>query len=66
LAAAITLGRAGCSVRVLEANPAIGGGARSAELTRPGLVHDLCSAIHPLDDGAAACLRQDCQKPLPR
>src|SRR5437870_2559710 len=49
LAAAITLARAGCSVLVLEANATIGGGARSsAELTLPGFVHDLCSAIHPL------------------
>src|SRR5436190_15788602 len=49
LAAAITLARAGCSVLVFEANATIGGGARSsAELTLPGFVHDLCSAIHPL------------------
>jgi len=52
LAAAITLARAGCAVRVLEANSTIGGGARSAELTRPGFVHDLCSAIHPLARGS--------------
>ena len=26
----------------------VGGGARSAELTLPGFVHDVCSAIHPL------------------
>ncbi len=44
LAAAIVLARAGCSVLVLEANATIGGGARSAELTLPGFVHDLCSA----------------------
>ncbi len=48
LAAAITLARAGCAVRVLEANATIGGGVRSAELTMPGFVHDVCSAIHPL------------------
>lgn len=48
LAAAITLARAGCSVLLLEANPTIGGGARSAELTLPGFVHDLGSAVHPL------------------
>src|SRR5213596_2646391 len=48
LAAAITLARAGYSVLVLEANSTIGGGARSAELTLPGFVHDVCSAIHPL------------------
>ena len=48
LAAAITLARAGCSVCVLEADDDIGGGTRSAELTLPGFVHDVCSAIHPL------------------
>lgn len=48
LAAAITLARAGRSVLVLEAEDTIGGGARSAALTLPGFVHDLCSAIHPL------------------
>jgi phytoene dehydrogenase-like protein len=48
LAAAITLARAGRSVRVLEAAPTVGGGTRSAELTLPGFVHDVCSAIHPL------------------
>lgn len=48
LAAAITLARAGRSVLVLEARESIGGGARSAELTLPGFVHDVCSAIHPL------------------
>lgn len=52
LAAAITLARAGCSVLVLEANSTIGGGARSAELTLPGFVHDVCSAIHPLAAGS--------------
>jgi phytoene dehydrogenase-like protein len=48
LAAAIVLARAGVSVRVLEAAATVGGGARSAELTLPGFVHDVCSAIHPL------------------
>jgi phytoene dehydrogenase-like protein len=48
LAAAITLARAGCSVLVHEAKETIGGGARSAPLTLPGFVHDVCSAIHPL------------------
>jgi phytoene dehydrogenase-like protein len=48
LAAAITLARAGCSVLVHEAKETIGGGARSASLTLPGFVHDVCSAIHPL------------------
>lgn len=48
LAAAIELARAGRSVLVCEAEDTIGGGARSAELTLPGFVHDVCSAIHPL------------------
>lgn len=48
LAAAITCAEAGRSVLVLEAADTIGGGTRSAELTQPGFVHDVCSAIHPL------------------
>lgn len=48
LAAAIELARAGLSVLVLEAAGTVGGGARSSELTLPGFVHDICSAIHPL------------------
>jgi phytoene dehydrogenase-like protein len=52
LAAAITLARAGLSVAVLEANSTIGGGIRSAELTLPGFVHDVCSAVHPLTVGS--------------
>src|SRR6266545_2061505 len=48
LAAAIEVARAGRSVAVYEANDEIGGGARSAELTLPGFVHDVCSAIHPM------------------
>jgi phytoene dehydrogenase-like protein len=52
LAAAITLARAGRSVLVLEAEPTIGGGARSAALTLPGFVHDICSAVHPLAVGS--------------
>ncbi|CAN5151392.1 NAD(P)/FAD-dependent oxidoreductase [soil metagenome] len=48
LAAAVELARNGRSVVVLEAEDTIGGGTRSAELTLPGFVHDLGSAIHPL------------------
>jgi phytoene dehydrogenase-like protein len=48
LAAAIVLARAGRSVRVLEAADTLGGGSRSAELTLPGVIHDVCSAVHPL------------------
>lgn len=52
LAAAILLAQSGRSVLVLEAEETIGGGARSAELTRPGFVHDVCSAVHPLAVGS--------------
>jgi phytoene dehydrogenase-like protein len=48
LSAAIALAQAGCSVLVCEAAHAPGGGVRSAELTLPGFVHDLCSAVHPM------------------
>lgn len=52
LAAAITLQQAGLSVLLVEAKDTIGGGLRSAELTLPGFVHDICSAIHPLAVGS--------------
>jgi phytoene dehydrogenase-like protein len=48
LVAAIMLARAGLRTVVREAQPTIGGGLRSAELTLPGFVHDVCSAVHPL------------------
>ncbi len=48
LAAAITLARAGRSVRVYEAADTAGGGTRTAELTLPGFRHDVCSTILPL------------------
>jgi phytoene dehydrogenase-like protein len=48
LAAAVTIARRQRSVLVLEAASTIGGGAKSAELTLPGFVHDVCSAIHPM------------------
>lgn len=47
LAAAIVIAQAGHKVVVLEAADTIGGGCRSAELTLPGFVHDVCSAVHP-------------------
>jgi phytoene dehydrogenase-like protein len=52
LAAAVELARNGRSVLVLEAADTIGGGARSAELTLPGYLHDVCSAVHPLAAGS--------------
>jgi phytoene dehydrogenase-like protein len=48
LGAAIEIARAGRKVLVIEAEPTIGGGVRSAELTLPGFVHDVCSAVHPM------------------
>jgi phytoene dehydrogenase-like protein len=52
LAAAITLAQARRSVLVLEAADSPGGGARSAPLTLPGFVHDICAAVHPLGVGS--------------
>jgi phytoene dehydrogenase-like protein len=48
MSAAIMLARAGYAVTVYEASDSIGGGARSAELTLPGFVHDVCSAVHAM------------------
>ncbi len=48
LAAAARLARAGVSVTVLEAADTVGGGARSSEYLAPGLLHDHCSAAHPM------------------
>ncbi len=31
-----------------EAQATVGGGLRSSELTLPGFIHDVCSAVHPL------------------
>jgi phytoene dehydrogenase-like protein len=47
LAAAIRLAQTRRKVIVFEAEPVAGGGVRSAELTLPGFVHDVCSAVHP-------------------
>ncbi|MBA2509966.1 MAG: NAD(P)/FAD-dependent oxidoreductase, partial [Rubrobacteraceae bacterium] len=48
LAAAVELARNGRRVAVLEGEDRVGGGTRSDEVTLPGFVHDLGSAIHPL------------------
>ena len=49
LAAAVVLARAGLGVTVLEEQPTVGGGARTLDLgLAPGLVHDICSAVHPM------------------
>ena len=52
LACAAALAREGLKVTVLEAEDTIGGGTRSAELTVPGVIHDVCSAVHPMAVGS--------------
>lgn len=54
LACAAILASRGVAVTVIEAEETIGGGTRSAELTVPGLVHDECSAFHPMAVGSPA------------
>jgi len=56
LAAAMTLARAGRAVLALEANDTVGGGARSLELTLPGYIHDLGSAVHLAAAGVGIAL----------
>jgi phytoene dehydrogenase-like protein len=48
LAAALTLAGAGLAVEIYEGSETVGGGCRSAQLTLPGFVHDVCSTVHPL------------------
>jgi phytoene dehydrogenase-like protein len=52
LSAAITLQKAGLRILLIEAANTIGGNMRSAELTLPGFIHDVGSAIHPLAAGS--------------
>lgn len=54
LAAAATLAAQGVKVTVIEAAATVGGGARTSELTLPGLLHDDCSASHPFGPGSPA------------
>lgn len=62
LAAAIHLARHGVAVQVLEARDTVGGGARSAELTVPGVIHDVCSATHPWAVGSPFWRELDLQR----
>jgi phytoene dehydrogenase-like protein len=49
LAVAVICARAGLKVQVVEAQPTFGGGARTAaDQDSPGVLHDVCSAVHPL------------------
>lgn len=52
LSAAVRLAKEGLKVIVLEAKPTIGGGTRTQELTEPGFLHDVCSAVHPTAAGS--------------
>ncbi len=49
-AAAITMQKAGLAVLLIEGKETLGGGMRSAELTLPGFIHDVCSAVYPLGE----------------
>src|ERR1700759_1282259 len=62
LAAAIALAAKGVQVTVLEAADEVGGGARSSEAIIPGLLHDHCSAIHPMAVGSQFFSRFDLQR----
>lgn len=52
LAAAVALAREGHPTLVVEAMEEIGGGCRTAELTLPGYLHDLCACVHPMAAGS--------------
>jgi phytoene dehydrogenase-like protein len=52
LAAGIVLAASGAKTLILERSATIGGGARTMELTEPGFLHDVCSAVHPLGAGS--------------
>src|SRR5687768_6766324 len=52
LAAAALLAREGVQVTLLEAAGEVGGGTRSGDAIVPGLLHDHCSAIHPMAVGS--------------
>lgn len=52
LSAAVALAQNGIKVKVIEAKDSIGGGTRTKELTKPGFLHDVCSAIHPTAAGS--------------
>src|SRR4051794_35388246 len=59
LAAAAILARAGVGVTVLEAADEIGGGTRTREAIVSGLMHDHCSAFHPLAVGSSVLMSFD-------
>ena len=52
LAAAIELQQSGCATLLVEASHRVGGAARTEEVTLPGFLHDVGSAVHPLGIGS--------------
>ena len=66
LACAVALAREGVAVTVLEAAETIGGGTRTSELTVPGLLHDECSAVHPMAVGSPLPALARPRAPRPR
>ena len=66
LSAAIAIAEKGHSVLVLEGQDTVGGGARSAALTLPGFLHDVCSAVHPMAVSSPFLSRLPLQNHRPR
>ena len=62
LAAAALLAQAGLAVTLLEAADEVGGGTRSHEAIVPGLLHDHCSAIHPMAVASPALRHLDLER----
>jgi phytoene dehydrogenase-like protein len=62
LACAAVLAKRGVEVTVIEAEERIGGGTRSSELTLPGLLHDECSATHPMAVTAPAAVELELER----
>jgi len=62
LACAAVLASRGVEVTVIEAEERIGGGTRSSELTVPGLLHDECSATHPMVVDAPATVSLELER----
>ncbi len=62
LAAAAVLAKAGVEVTVLEATAEIGGGTRTCEAIVPGLLHDQCSAVHPIAVGSTVLRELELEK----
>jgi phytoene dehydrogenase-like protein len=64
LAGAVRLAQHGIDVEVLEAADQIGGGTRTSELTLPGVLHDHCSAFHPMGVGCRSATLGLATRPL--